>query len=431
MNHTKKPPKNSPIYDTAIIGAGASGLMAAISAARAGAKAILLEHMDQAAKKLPATGNGKCNFTNADQGQEHYYCEDPAFLEAVLGQFPYTEATRFFSQLGIRPLQKNGTCIYPESGQAASVRSALLAEIQRLQVPLACCVGIRSIRKIRYKNTAIFEISTKNGTFYSKSCILATGGKAAPKTGSDGSGYLYARQLGHTIAKPLPALTALRADFQKWKLPAGVRVFCTAALYVDGTQAANEQGELQITAYGLSGIVIFQFSRIAAKALASGRKVWITLDFQPQMDALELETYLYGRFHSIYHAHKDIEQCLIGFLPDKLNIALLKRAKLEPGMPCKQCSRKQAANLAYVLKAYQVTITDTNGFDFAQSTAGGVPIQEIHAPRMESKIAPGLFFAGEIIDVDGKCGGYNLQWAWASGYIAGTSSARFCKTLLF
>lgn len=419
------------VYDTAVIGAGASGIMAAVTAARLGADVVLLEHMEQPAKKLLATGNGKCNYTNADLGIGHYYCEEPEFVRTVLEQFSYADTVRFFEELGIRPVHKNGTCVYPESEQAVSVKNALLAEAKRLDIPLLLSVGIRRIHKLCHQEIGgkmereIFCIETKKDVLFSRTCILATGGKAAKKTGSDGSGYVYARQLGHTVRQPHPALVALFADFQAWKLPAGVRIGCAATLYVDGKRAACETGELQMAEYGISGIVVFQFSRIAARALSENRQVTVCLDFKPDMSEAALTEYLLERFSSVYHKDKRIDEGMNGFLPEKMIPVIRSRAGIKEQMRCGQCSRRQAEQLTAVLKAYQVNITGTKGFDNAQATAGGVCVQEINAGRMESKKVPGLYFAGELVDVDAKCGGYHLQWAWSSGFAAGRAAAEF------
>ncbi len=421
------------IYDTVIIGAGASGLMAAVTAARCGSSVLLLEHMEQAAKKILVTGNGRCNYTNADQSLENYYCEEPDFVKTVLAQFSYPDTIRFFEELGIRPLQKNGTCIYPESEQAASVKSVLLAEVRRLGIPLVVSAGIRSVHNRispgsdGARRQRLFEIQTKDQKFYSHTCLLATGGKAAKKTGSDGSGYLYARQLGHQLRPPLPGLAALLASQTGVRLPAGVRIFCEASLYIEGKQSARERGELQLTDYGISGIVIFQLSRIAAGALEQKKQVSVCLDFKPDMSSDGLAAYLAGRFSSIYHRHQTLCDGLTGFLPDRLIPVLLKQAGLKKEALCGSIQKKQLHRLVCCLKHYEVRITGSRGFDAAQVTAGGIPVQEIHAKRMESKKVHGLFFAGEIVDVDGKCGGYNLQWAWSSGYTAGKGIHAFCE----
>ena len=425
MEFIKDTAMKRKIYDAAIIGAGASGLMAAITAARRGRDVILLEHMDQAGKKILSTGNGKCNYTNLNQSEDAYYCEDPAFVHTVLSRFSCADTIRFFEELGIRPLQKNGSCIYPESEQALSVKNVLTAEVKRLKIPLLLSAGIRSIQKQNSKTANriqdIFVIQTKGQPLYCRNCILATGGMAAKKTGSDGSGYLYAKQLGHTVTKTLPALTALKADYSKWKLPAGVRTGCLASLVINDKPAASERGELQITDYGISGIVIFQFSRIAVRALADRKKVQVFLDFKPDMSEKELEAYLKIRFSSVYIAQKEINEGMTGFLPDKLSAVILSQSGISLDKRCGALNSIQIQNLVRCLKENRVSITGYKDFDFAQVTAGGVPLSQIHADTMESRLVKGLYFAGEIADADAKCGGYNLQWAWASGYISGRS----------
>lgn len=413
------------IFDTAVIGAGAAGLVCAITAARKGVRPVLLEHMPEPAKKILATGNGRCNYTNTALDLENYYCRDKSFVSAVLEQFSCRHTICFFEELGIRPIQKNGTCIYPESGQASAVRNALLLEAKRLQIPILMPVGIRTVQKAGAGNRG-FEILTKTVTVKCRTCVLAAGGKAAKKTGSDGSGYVYARQLGHTIITPLPALGALTADYSRWKLPSGIRIACTAYLHIDGECAACEQGELQITDYGISGIVVFQFSRLAARALEEQKQTDVVFDFKPDMNLDELICFLQNRFQSIYHIHKTLWECLSGFLPDKLIPVILKRSGADIGQRCKSCSLKQIKRIARQLKHYQVAVTGTKDFSTSQATAGGVATAEITAGTMESKIVSGLYFAGEIVDVDAKCGGYNLQWAWSSGYAAGCAAARRC-----
>ena len=300
--------------------------------------------------------------------------------------------------------------------------------------------GIRSIHKdIPAKGSACrpqvrpagsgaypFIIETKKQRIYTRTCILATGGKAAPKTGSDGSGYIYATQNGHRLIPPLPALVPLEAGGSRLKLPAGVRTGCRATLYTGGTKTACEQGELQITDYGISGIVIFQFSRFVSRALADHRQVHVLVDFKPDIPQAQLAAYLQERLHSPYHAHKSPERCLNGFLPDKLIPVILKKAALPEETAAGTYSSRQCTILADTLKHYKIMIKGTKGFGAAQVTTGGIPVSEINPLTMESGIMQGLYFCGEIVDVDAKCGGYNLQWAWTSGYTAGKSSAAYC-----
>jgi len=423
------------VYDVAVVGAGASGTVAAITAARAGARVILLEHMDQPAKKILSTGNGRCNYTNADWDTGSYFCGRPGFVQGILSRFPYDATIAFFEGLGIRPVQKNGSCIYPESGQASSVRSVLLSETERLGIPLVTSLGIRGIKK----DGGMFVISAKTGMYYSRTCILATGGKAAKNTGSDGSGYLYAQGFGHRIKKPLPALVALAADYKKWRLPSGVRVPCAASLFIQkgkaekggrdcfDKRAARECGELQVTDYGISGIVIFQLSGLASRALDGGRRVCVSLDFKPDEPSERLFSYLGGRFFSDYLRDRSVCGALTGFLPDRLAAALTVRAGLPEHLRASACTERDIHRLCRVIKDCRIEITGTKGFDHAQVTSGGLDVSELDAETLESSLVPGLYFCGEILDVDAKCGGYNLQWAWSSGAVAGSAAAAFCS----
>ena len=410
-------------YDVAVIGAGASGLLAAITAARAGAAVLVIEHMPQAAKKILVTGNGRCNYTNRNLEIQNYYCRQPGFVETALSQFDNTQAIRFFEGLGIRPVQKNGSCIYPESEQASSVRMVLLDECKRMGITF---VYEAKISKFVHEKE-LFLIHTENHTYITHSCILATGGKSYGKTGSDGTGYAYAKKMGHTVVLPLPALVPVEADFSKYRLPAGVRISCRATLQTESGTQGYEKGELQITDYGLSGIVIFQLSRIASRALADGQKVMIELDFKPEESEETLSKYLEQRFSSPHLAEKSLKQAMIGLVPDKLAPVLMQKAGIREKAFWHSCSTTQKKQLCKAFKHFRVKITGTKQFDMAQTTTGGIDISELHAGTMESKIVPKLFFAGEMIDVDAKCGGYNLQWAWSTGYLAGLSAAQTVK----
>lgn len=405
-------------YDVVVVGAGASGMMAAITAARNGAYVLVLEHMDRAGKKILATGNGKCNYTNEKQGLSYYRGENPAFVLPVLKQFGFKETIAFFEELGIYPKERNGY-YYPASEQAASVLKVLLMELKRLRVEICYEVGIRLIQ--REKNGFCFE--TKTGNFYGTTCILATGGYAAKKTGSDGSGFLYAKKLGHHLINPVPALVQLVAKEPCLKEWTGIRIEANLKIYAKKELLSEDTGEVQLTDYGISGIPTFQVSRFAAKALERGEKVTAFLDFLPRQSKEEVFLLLKQRFFS-YGTGKTMQEALIGLFPEKLISVLLKKCALKEEFPAKRVSEKELHLLCKQIKQFTLMIEKTKSFDMAQVTAGGIRTDELRNETLESTLIPGLYFAGEMVDIDGMCGGYNLQWAWSSGYVAGRAAAK-------
>ncbi|MEY8390661.1 NAD(P)/FAD-dependent oxidoreductase [Lachnospiraceae bacterium] len=405
-------------FDIIVVGAGASGLTAAVQAARKGASVLILEHMDRAGKKILVTGNGKCNFTNKKQGIAYYNGKNPAFVLPVFEQFGVPETLQFFENIGIYPKNKRDGYFYPASEQAASVAEVLLMECKRLQVRIAYNIGIREIRREAEK----FSFFTKEGVFISNCCIIATGGKAAKKTGSDGSGIPYIAQFGHKLTDIVPALVQMQGKQSFLKELAGVRAQGCIRLYIDGKRIAEDEGELQLTEFGVSGIPAFQVSRFAAYGLLYGQEVYAELNFLPKLSREEAKK-LFARRFIANGAGKNAAQALIGLFPCKLNVVLLKEAQISPGQQAQRCTRKELNALAYAAQTLRVDITGTKGFDFAQVTAGGVDTAEINPATMESLLVPRLYFAGEVIDIDGLCGGYNLQWAWSSGAVAGRAAA--------
>lgn len=391
-------------------------MVAAIMAARDGADVTILEHMESLGKKILATGNGKCNYTNQEQGTDKYYGQNPAFVLPVFRQFGLEETILFFKELGIYPKVKNGY-YYPQSEQAASVLEVLLMELRRLKVKIVCGCGIRRIQ--RQENG--FVCDTKSGAFYAKKCILATGGKTLKSSGSDGSGFLYLDSFGHHVIDIVPGLVGLKGKQSFFKEIAGIRAEILLDLYIENECIKHEKGELQLTSYGISGIPVFQISRLAAKALLARKEVYVTINFVPYIKEDALLDFLYDRMQK--QKDKTMEEALVGLFPKKLISVLLAVAKLLPTKFAAQCSRADAKRLSDVVAHFRVDITEWNTFDLAQVTAGGVDTAEIDAQTMESKLVSGLYFAGEMVDIDGVCGGYNLQWAWSSGAVAGKSAA--------
>lgn len=409
--------QNKRIYQTAVIGAGASGLMASIGAAAYSKDVLLLEKNTRPGKKLLSTGNGKCNFTNEEQGLSCYRGDDPAFVLPVFSQFGKTELLSFLKDLGVLPFERNGY-YYPFSGQASSVLEVLEAQVKFLRITVVCGSGVRTLEK----KGEMFFLTTETDTYLAKTCVLAAGSLAAPSTGSDGFGLLAARRFHHTIVQPHPALVPLLCSGKFLKTWAGVRAQAKVSLRVDDVVAASDMGEVQLTKEGISGIPVFQISRFASDALERRKKVVAELDFLPQMTRQEASAQLFFRcFES--GKNKTLGDALTGLVHRKLHGVLAQAAGLNLTEPLSLCTRKKIASLAGICKRFCVTITGTKGYSFAQSTAGGVSTREICANTMESLLIPGLYFAGEVVDIDGICGGYNLQWAFSSGFVAGTHAA--------
>lgn len=406
------------VEEIIIVGAGAAGMTAAIAAAREGAKVCLLEHTDRVGKKILVTGNGRCNFTNQDMSSQYFHGGSKKWVQRVLDEFGHEQAIQFFDSLGIFPCERNGYC-YPASEQAASILDALRWELEYRKVSIQTGCEITSIRR-QGKN---FLLTDRKGTDRSaKALILACGSKAAPKTGSDGSGYLLARKLGHTIEPVVPALTCLKTDGKEQKLWAGVRAKGLIAVWADGICLEQNYGELQLTEYGVSGIPVFQVSRHASLALLQKKEVEVVLDFLPNDTMEECGARWNRRMRQL--AHLRIEDALNGQFNKKLTMVFLRRTNINPNKRCGEMKSEEVNRLVREMKQMRLSVTGTGDFLQAQVCAGGVSLQECDAASMQSKIVNGLYFAGEILDVDGMCGGYNLQFAWSSGYLAGVAAAQ-------
>lgn len=408
-----------------VAGGGASGMMAAITAARAGAEVTVLEYNPRLGKKLLSTGNGKCNFTNLVQDASCYRGGEQEAAWSVIGQFTAQDTVAFFTDLGIYSKNREG-CLYPLSGQASAIRDVLESEIREQKVLEACNRRIRSIvasdRGFQVKTESLAEETRgKKEVWTADAVILACGSKASRISGSGEDGYELASKLGHTVFPPLPALVQLRCRETHFKALSGVRVQGRVSLYADGVFRSADVGELQLTAYGISGIPVFQVSRYAAEALYGRQKVTAKLDFMPDFSLEQFTDFLKKR--KIRHSQKKMGGFLTGLFPDKLNQVLLKTARIPAGTMVCKVSEAEVERLAYLCKEFTCEVTGTNSYDQAQVCCGGVDLGEINPDTMESRLVPGLYFAGELLDVDGICGGYNLQWAWSSGYVAGRGAS--------
>ena len=401
-----------------IVGGGASGLAAGIAAAREGAQVTILEHMDRVGKKILSTGNGRCNMTNLSLKAEHYRCSQRGFPMKVLDRFSVWDTLTFFEELGVLTKSRNGY-IYPNSEQASAVLDALRLETERLGVQVVLSCHIQSLKRL---GKGLFEARTDQGVFRGDRLILAAGSKAAPVTGSDGSGYELAKGFGHRIIEPLPALVQLRCQGAFLKQLAGIRCEAVVKLKCGDKILAADKGELQLTDYGVSGIPTFQISRFASVALYEGRKVSVVLDLLPSKSMEETRQFLSRRARLM--GYRQAGDFLTGVLNKKLAAVLLKLGKIPETLPVERISREQLNSLTLLIKQLELPVTATNPFEQAQVCCGGVDTREVRPETMESKLTPGLYLAGELLDVEGVCGGYNLQWAWSTGVLAGRCAGR-------
>lgn len=414
----------------AIVGGGASGLTAAITAARQGAHVILLEHKDRVGKKILATGNGRCNYTNARMDSSCFYAGDQRgeteskVVASLLDRYPTEKILDFFSEIGVEPSERDGY-YYPASGQASAILDCLRSECDRLDVEIHCDTDVLSVQPIsggfRIKTQPIGENAFTSNIKVDR-VILCCGGQASPVTGSDGSGFSLAADLGHRIIEPFPALTGLKADPKRFKPLAGIRTKVHANLMVDGKNIREEEGELQLTENGLSGIVIFQLSHPAIGAYLKKKKVEIHINFLPQWPVSEVFGRLRQRRDQL--GYKELQEWGVGLFPKKLWLQICKEAGFSLTLPASQLDNRSLARLQAVITDFTVPIIGYLGYDRAQVTAGGVDLREIVAETFESRKISGLYFAGEILDVDGICGGYNLHFAWASGMAAAKAACR-------
>ena len=402
--------------DIIVVGGGASGLMAAVTAAAAGDKVAVLEQNDRVGRKLLATGNGRCNYTNQYQDRSCYHSENAAFPWGILGQFDAERTVDFFQELGIYPKSRNGY-LYPNSDQASAILDVLVMECSRLHVEF---YREQKCTQILPQKSG-FLIKTNAGELRARRVILAAGSKAPAIPGSDGSGYALAKGLGHPLTPILPALVQLRCREDFYRSISGVRVQGQVSIFADNACIAKDQGEIQLTAYGISGIPVFQVSAAAAEALYAGKTVTAVLDFMPGMGWEEFLHFLDARVQA--RPEKTLEEFFTGLFPKKLSCLWIRLCRLEGRQRVHTLSKAQWNRIGHLIRQFETKVTETNPFKQAQVCRGGVDTRSVDPATLESRLVKGLYFAGELLDVDGLCGGYNLQWAWSSGFVAGREAA--------
>ena len=405
-----------------VIGAGPAGMMAAIKAAENGAAVTLLEKMERIGKKLLITGKGRCNITNIAENAEiiKNIPGNGVFLNSALRAFNNEAVISFFNEIGVATKVERGGRVFPVSDKAADVSAALLEKLLDLSVDVRTKMSVKSVE---LTNGKISGVTLADGTrLDAEAVVISTGGASYPKTGSTGDGYLFARALGHTVVSPRPALVPLETE-EEW-VPEAMGLSLRnvqATLLIDGKKSAAEFGEMLFAHFGVTGPIILSLSRMAVQALAEKKLVEIELNLKPALTPEKLSARLVREFSSA--PNKAVKNVMRQLLPEKLIAPVLDLAFIDGDQPVNQITKEERLRVVELLQHLLLTITKPRPVEEAIVTAGGVSTREINPKTMESKLVAGLYFAGEVIDVDGYTGGFNLQAAFSTGAAAGCWSA--------
>ena len=397
-----------------IIGGGAAGMAAALAASEyENAQVVLMERQTRLGKKLSATGNGRCNLSNIHAAQGGYHGDDRHFHEYALNQYPPSETLQWFSGLGLYTITEPSGKVYPYSDQANSVVDVLRFSLERPNIQVLTDFEVQKVKK----DGAVFSVSARSETLEFDRLIIACGGLAGTKLGGTMSGYKLLRSFGHKCTKLRPTLVQVKTSWPGVSALKGVRANCKAGIYQNGRLHRSSEGEIQFTEFGLSGPVIYEISRDACQG---GGEWECTLDFLPEISSDALAALLEKRRSSPLTA----EDLFTGILHNRLGRVIVKEAGIRGNLPICDLREDQLADVVALSKGFTVTLTEPLGMDAAQVTAGGIFTNEFDPTTMQSRLVPGLYACGEVLDVDGDCGGYNLQWAWSSGRLAGFSAGK-------
>ncbi len=402
-----------------IVGGGAAGMVAAISSKRQGAHVTILERNPRVGRKLLVTGNGRCNFTNINTDVQYYNGNNSKFVYSALSAFSVEDTIRFFEKLGIQHKVEDAGKVFPMSGQASSMLDVLLYELRQTGIKVDCNTYVTSLEK----KGDTFIINTEAGnTYKGDRVILATGGKAMPSSGSDGNGLKLAAKLGHRVTNIFPALVQLMLEGPHFKSINGVKFVGTAEIIYNNKVLVRDSGDILFTNYGVSGPPILQISRKAGELLIQNKKPILKVKIMDEISIEEVGGLIRRRINLA--PAKPIDFSFVGLINKRLIPVVLKESGIENlKRPASGLSQSEINQIAHILTDWRFPIRGTKSWPSAQVTAGGVDTSEINPATMESSKINGLYFAGEIMDIDGLCGGFNLQWAWSSGYLAGQYAA--------
>ncbi len=397
-----------------IIGGGASGMAAALAAAeQENVQVILFERHDRLGRKLMATGNGRCNLTNLDACSDFYYGNDLNFTQSALERFSVENTLQWFRRLGLITVAEDSGRVYPYSNQANSVVDVLRFALQKPNIQILTGFEVTKLKR----TDSGFVVESGSETVYCDKVIVAAGGLAGTKLGGSMFGYKLLQKMGHRCTKLRPTLVQLRSDWKGCASLKGIRANCWAQITCDGILHNAGKGEIQFTEYGLSGPLIFEISRDVCQKPGQ----WICqIDFLPDMEAEELFALVQQRKKWQLSA----DELLTGILHNRLGRMIIKNVGITSNCPIRVLDEEELREVCRQVKEFQIHLTEPMGMDCAQVTAGGIVTEEFDPRTMESNIVPGLYACGEVLDVDGDCGGFNLQWAWSSGRLAGLSAGK-------
>ncbi len=416
--------------DVIVIGAGAAGMLAAGSAAEAGAKVLLLERMERPGRKLLITGKGRCNITNAAPISDFisHIQPDGKFLRTAFSRFFSGEIIALLERYGLQTVTERGSRVFPATNKASDVVNALKRWLDHLDVQYLAGTRVKDLVMNGESVTGVLvETDGKSQQITAGAVIVCTGGKSYPATGSSGDGYKLAEQAGHRITDLRQALVPLETEVDMVQHLQGLSLKnVSVSLWIEGKKAASEFGEMLFTHFGLSGPVILTLSRRAVDGLREQKEVEISIDLKPALDEPKLDTRLVRDLNE--NGKKQLVTMFKQWLPSSLIPVFIKLLSLNPSTECHQLNAKDRRRIMLLMKNFRFRITGCRSFKEAIVTAGGVNIREIEQKTMASKLVENLYFAGEVLDLDADTGGYNLQIAWSTGWLAGYSAAQRKRT---
>jgi predicted Rossmann fold flavoprotein len=409
-------------YDVIVVGGGAAGLLAAGKAASLGASTLLLEKNEKLGRKLRITGKGRCNITNTATKSEYFQHigKNAKFLNSAFSQFFNTELIQFLNDNGLETVEERGGRVFPESQKAIDLVNTLENWCLKNKVEIVLNQHITGIFK---EEDGGLRVRTAAHQFRAKSVIIATGGLSYPATGSTGDGYKWAKALGHTIVEPSPALVPIEVEGDICiKLQGLALKNVNATVWVNGKKLASEFGEMLFAHFGLSGPIMLTLSRVVVPEVIKGNKVEVSLDLKPALDDEKLENRILSDLD--INGKKKFANLLPEYLPGKLVDLFPELLNISTDKFCNQITGKERKAFRAKLKDFRFSVTGFRPFAEAIITAGGITIKEINSSTMESKLISNLYFAGEVIDLDANTGGYNLQIAFSTGWLAACSAVK-------